>query len=307
MIANIVQGASFAGAIRYALGSEGSYTIMIEGIKDGTNQEMAHSFETQARLNPITKPVAHISLNFSAEDRDKLTDEKMIEIAKEYMQKMGYDNTQCLMVRHTDREHPHLHLILNRVDFDGNRITDSNEHIRNIKATQELTHKHNLFIAEGKDNVKRHRLIGSEKIRYEIHDALSKHIRTTKSWEELQQKLKGEGISVEFKYNGSTDQIQGVKFTKDNLTFNGSKVDKQFSYSKIDYQIRQNSLAEKHVKSKAEEHVNIPSFSGGLGVFDLPQPQGDDPEEESFRRRMQKKNEVLNFKIFKKNGDTSNY
>ncbi len=289
MMAKIVQGASFAGAINYLLNRDEARILVVRGIRNGTNQEMAHGFERQARLNPITKPVAHISLNFSAEDRDKLTDKKMIEIAKEYMQKMGYDNTQCLMVRHTDREHPHLHLILNRVDFDGNRISDRNERIRNIKVTHELTRKHNLYIAEGKDNVKRHRLRGSEKIRYEIYDALSKHIRTTKSWEELQQKLKGEGISVEFKYNGSTDQIQGVKFTKDNLTFNGSKVDKQFSFSKIDYQLRQNSLAEEHVKSRAEEHVNAPSFSGGLGVFDLPQPQGDDPEEDSFRRRMQKK------------------
>ena len=80
---------------------------------------MIHSFETQARLNLITKPVAHISLNFSKEDSIHLTDEKMMHIAQEYIKKMG-DSTQVLMVRHTDRRHPHLHLILNRVDFDGN-------------------------------------------------------------------------------------------------------------------------------------------------------------------------------------------
>ncbi len=158
-----------------------------------------------------------------------------MEIAQEYIKKMGYGNTQVLMVRHTDREHPHMHLILNRVDFDGKRITDQNERIRNIKVTQKLTRKHSLFISSGKDNVKRHRLVGREKTRYEINDALEKHLPNCTSWQELIGRLAREGIGVEFKYNGSTDQVQGVKFIKDDQTFNGSKVDRQFSYSKIDY------------------------------------------------------------------------
>lgn len=54
----------------------------------------------------------------------------MAEIALEYMNKIGYGNTQFLIVRHHDTDHPHIHLVLNRIDYDGNRISDRNERIR---------------------------------------------------------------------------------------------------------------------------------------------------------------------------------
>ena len=297
MMAKIKQGTSFANAVNYVLNRDEAYVMALRGIRDGTKQEMIHSFEIEAQMNPLAKPVAHISLNFSKEDSNHLTDHKMMEIAQEYMQKMGYRNTQYLMVRHTDREHPHLHLIINRVDFDGKRISDKNERIRNIKVTQELTHKHRLFISSGKDNVKRHRLRGSEKTRYEIYDALKKHIPNSKSWSELEYRLNRDGIGVEFKYNGSTEKVQGVKFSKDNQTFNGSKVDKQFSYSKIDFTLQQNARVEAQAQYQSSmqsqqqqfQHQEQEQFSTGIGLFDLPQAPADDFEEDMFRRQMQKK------------------
>jgi len=44
--------------------------------------------------------VGHISLDFSAQDRDKLTNEKMIQITKEYLSSMGIVNTQIIIVKH---------------------------------------------------------------------------------------------------------------------------------------------------------------------------------------------------------------
>jgi hypothetical protein len=45
--------------------------------------------------NPkVSKTVGHISLDFSGQDKDKLTNAKMVQVAKEYMSKMGITNTQ---------------------------------------------------------------------------------------------------------------------------------------------------------------------------------------------------------------------
>lgn len=300
-MAKVSQGGSFGGAVGYVLNRGEAYILALRGIKDGTIAEMARSFEMQAQLNPITKPVAHISLNFSAEDRAHLTDEKMAQIAVEYMEKMGYGNTQFLMVRHTDREHPHLHLILNRVDFDGKRISDRNERIRNIKVTQELTRRHGLFVAVDKSNVKRHRLRGREKVRYEIHDSVHRHLPRCKSWVELQGALLRDGVGVEFKYNGSTDQIQGVKFSKDGQSFSGSKVDRSCSYSKIDFVLRQNFREEQaHEReqlftptteqNQQQSHSSDDGLASAIGsLFDLPDTPVDDIDEERFRHAMQKK------------------
>lgn len=298
MMAKIVQGNSFSGAVNYVLNRKEADIIATKGVRNIDKDSIIRSFETQARLGNIGKPVAHISLDFSAQDRDKLTNQKMIEVAQEYMTKMGYGNTQVLIVRHTDRDHPHVHLIMNRIDFDGKRISDQNERIRNTKICKALTLKHDLYISSGKENVKREQLREPDATKYKIYDALVKHVPQSRSWEELQRRLKVEGIEVGFKTKGSTSQVEGVRFTMNNLSFNGYKVDKQFSYSKIDFALRQNAKAEQQsmppiqvMQKPSDSHSiteQVESITGGL--FDLPiTPQVNDYEEDEFRRRMQRK------------------
>lgn len=293
MMAKIVQGNNFAAAINYLLNRKEASILATKGIRQNDKESMIRSFEVQAKANPITKPVAHISLDFSAQDRDKLTDEKMMEIASEYIKRMGYDNTQLFVVRHSDREHPHVHLILNRIDFDGKRISDQNERIRSTKICRELTLKHNLYLSNGKENVKRHRLRRADATKYRIYDALCKYVPQSKSWEELQNWLDKEGIGVGFKTKGATDTIEGVRFTMDGITFNGSKVDRQFSYSKIDFALKQNqrdelATQESFTSSYRSFSDNSNSVLGGL--FDLPIESHDtDYQEEAFRRLMQRK------------------
>ena len=67
------------------------------GVEPPGVREMVEDFEDQARLNsPVCQNVGHISLSFSPEDAPKLTDERMTQIAREYMQKMGITDTQYL-------------------------------------------------------------------------------------------------------------------------------------------------------------------------------------------------------------------
>lgn len=303
MMAKIVQGGGFKGVINYVLDKKEAQYLASKGLRTVDKSSMIGSFITQSKLNPITKPVAHSSLDFSAQDKEKLTSRKMIEIAQEYMAKMGYGNTQVLMVHHSDREHPHLHLILNRVDFNGKRISDQNERFRSTQVCKELTLKHELYMSSGKENVKRHRLREPAATKYRIYDALVKKVPLSTSWAELESRLRTEGIEVGLKTKGSTLQIEGVRFTANNLTFNGSKIDKQFSYSKIDFTLRQNNRAKQQPDSHVQQVQPQPSQQGftptdsdgllsGIGsLFDdlLIANPANDPEEDQFRRRMQRK------------------
>ena len=299
MMAKIVQGNNFAAAINYLLNRKEASILATKGVRQNDKESLIRSFEIQAKVNPIAKPVAHISLDFSAQDKAKLTDEKMVEIASEYIKRMGYENTQLLMVRHSDREHPHVHLILNRIDFDGKRISDQNERIRSTKICRELTLKHDLYLSSGKENVKRHRLREPDATKYRIYDALCKHVPRSKSWTELQKRLKKEGITVNFKTKGSTDSIEGVRFTMNDMTFNGSKVDRQFSYSKIDFALQQNQRVEVTTPENEPNGYatqSDDSFSLG-GLFDMPDNPTIDPDEERFRRQMQRKKKKSKRKI----------
>lgn len=299
MMAKIVQGRGFKGVVNYVLDKNKAELIGADGLRLSTLNTVIQSFITQSNLNPIAKPVAHISLDFSAQDREKLTNRKMVEIAHEYMAKMGYGNTQYLIARHNDTDHPHLHLILNRVDADGKRISDQNERIRSTQVCKELTIKHGLYFAKGKENVKRYRLREPDKAKYEIYDALKSALPKANNWQELTAILAKEGIAVEFKTKGETSQIEGVKFKKGAYSFSGSKIDRQFSYSKIDFALRQNGREIQAQDSRVsqpqppkQEFIPTDSGSFGLGgLFDdlLNTNPINDAEEDEFRRRMQRK------------------
>lgn len=96
----------------------------------------------------IKEPCGHISLGFSPKDSDRLTDEYMLKIAEEYMEKMGITNTPFIIVRHTDKSHPHCHIMFSRVDYDGKIIKSATNRYRNKAVCLDITRHHNLTMAD---------------------------------------------------------------------------------------------------------------------------------------------------------------
>ena len=190
MIAKIVQGQGFRGVIGYVLEKEKASLLYSEGVRTKDKETIVKSFIAQQKLNPkIVKPVAHISLDFSVQDKHRLTDQFMVGMAQEYMDKMGYRDTQYIIVRHHDTDHPHIHMVINRIDNNGKRISDQNEKLRNTRVCMELTKKYGLYIASGKENVKEHRLKEPDKTKYEIYHALKSAISNCRNWQELKSEL----------------------------------------------------------------------------------------------------------------------
>jgi hypothetical protein len=294
MIAKIVKGKGFKRVINYVLDkAKQTELLATEGVRCKSKESIIRSFVAQAGMNPkVSKMVGHISLDFSAQDRDNLTNEKMVQIAKEYMNKMGITNTQYIIGRHYDKEHPHIHLVFNRIDNNGITISDKNDRYRSEKICKELTEKHGLYFAQGKENVKVHRLKEPDKTKYEIYGILKVTVSKCKNWKELQNELQKQGITTGFKYKGNTNEVHGVRFEKNGYSFNGSKVDRQFSYSKIDFQLKQNEKTEniqirpEHQRFQNQSSVleNVGSVFGGL--FDI-QPSGTDydPDQAEYLRQ----------------------
>ena len=234
MIGKVISGSSFSGTVGYVMKEE-SRILEAEGVMPPEVKDMAQDFKDQTLLNPRLKNnVGHISLSFSSKDAPRMTDALMTQIAKEYMQKMGITDTQYLLVRHLDQPHPHCHLVYNRVGNNGQTISDKNIKIRNAKVCRELTEKYGLYLASGKDDVRRERLREPDKTKYEIYDAIKGSLPKCKNWNELEGKLKEQGISVRYQYCGSTDRKQGVLFSKNGFEFSGSKIDRAFNFTKLD-------------------------------------------------------------------------
>lgn len=307
MIAKIVKGAGAKGIVDYILDREkGASLIDHDGVLVSDSGSIARSFIAQSKLNPkVGKFIGHVSLSFSGQDLPRLTDELMVRISREYMQKMGISDTQYIIGRHHDKEHPHVHIAFNRVDNNGRTISDRNDRYRSERVCKELTRKYGLYFAEGKEQVNRHRLKEPDRTKYELYSLLKAEVGRCGDWDTLTANLRKLGVEVRFKYKGRTDEIQGVVFDKNGYSFNGSKIDRQFSYSKITAALNRNSPQERQAQS-FRQGISPASggggelISGSLGLLDLiPSSCTETPEEAEFRRLMQRKRKKKNNKGFR--------
>ena len=248
MMAKIKKGRDFGGAVRYVTQDKKDARLLdSKGVLTADKQSIIDSFRLQSQLRPDVKVmVGHISLDFSKENVDKVDDNLMQKVADDYMRRMHIQNTQYILVRHFDREHPHCHIVFNRIDNNGHLISDKNDRVRSAKICKELTAKYGLHMAQGKDHVHRERLRGADAVKYQIYDALEVAVPRCKNWKELEAALKKQGISMSFTYRGTTTDIQGVTFEKDGLHFNGSKIDRKYSFSKISAELSKNAKIVNH-------------------------------------------------------------
>lgn len=167
------KGSGFKGCVNYVLGKEQAVLLHADGVLTESRSDIIRSFCMQTGMNPdLKKPVGHIALSYSAVDAPKLTDEKMVQLAQEYMREMKITDTQYIIVRHRDREHPHVHIVFNRIDNNGKTISDKNDMYRNEQVCKKLKAKHELYFAKGKEQVKQYRLKEPDKSKYEIYTAV---------------------------------------------------------------------------------------------------------------------------------------
>ena len=311
MIGKIMKAASFSRCVHYVTGKEEARILASDGVLLTSTQDIIDSFEFQRQMNPrISKPVGHIALSFLPEDKDKLTDDMMTKIAREYMELMGIKDTQFLLVRHFDNGNPHCHLVYNRINNEGKTISDQNDFRRNEQVTKLLKRKYGLTFSKGKGRTKTERLRGAEKTKYEIYRIVMNTLAQSTSWKEFVGHLRKDGIGMELvmrrKDSRAPKDIQGICFIKDGLTFKASQIRRGMTFDKMDAVIKKNThkaqqdttlyqsqarhyeQPKEEPNSKQHEH-NEPSISiPSLGLLDTPNPVYDSSEED-FRRQMQKK------------------
>ena len=89
------------------------------------------------------KTVFHCSLNPHPDE--KLSDERLTQIAKEYMEALGYGKQPYIVFKHNDIAREHIHIVSLRVDSSGQKINDKFEKRRSKKITDALERKYGLI------------------------------------------------------------------------------------------------------------------------------------------------------------------
>ena len=246
MYGKILHGSSFGGLVNYVNDSRKNATLVAasDGINLTNNQTITDSFVMHAGLSCRTKkPVAHFVLAFSPHDAPRINNAILGQLVNDYLQRMGYDDNQFVAFRHYDKEHPHVHVIMNRVNFKGMCTKDSHEKDKNVKVCKDLTKKFGLYIASGKEAVKGQRLRTMDAIRYQMMHAVKESLQVSGNWKDFENELAKLGISLRFRYNTTTNGIEGISFTIDkdkvgnkmrhDISFSGKQLDVSLTLSHI--------------------------------------------------------------------------
>lgn len=244
MIAKIKTRADFGGIVNYANDQKNkkkSATLLAhEGVCAINNKTIADSFQIQPSMRPKVKsPVKHVSLAFSPQDTIRFpNDEKgnalMVEIAKKWMEQMGIRNAQYIIARHHDTEHPHCHIVFNRIDNDGNLISDSNERIRNAKVCRALTKEYKLYFATKNSKARNKSRLRPHQLRkYNLRSSTLDALVASRSWHDFFHMLKEKGIDVRFNRAENSDKIRGISFCMDEFSIAGSKLDSDLSINRL--------------------------------------------------------------------------
>jgi len=283
MIGKITQRASFSRIVSYANRENGAKLLKMKDVLEEDNSTIAESMQRQADNKigrPLAKPVYHISLSFAQQDADRLTDKYMVQLAEEYMERMGIRDTQYIIVRHSDKEHPHLHIVANRVDNNGRAISDSNDRRRSVQVCRAMTDEHHLYISLGKRKVKRAQLRGRDRAKYAIFDAVKAALPDCRSWSQLCHRLAAQQISVRFRLSADRQECEGVSFGLGDYQLAGSRIDHSLSFENLNERLGKCFVAEGDCAVE-EPHIDIPSeqslvtldtLIGLLGMADSSQP-----------------------------------
>lgn len=195
----------------------------------------------------ITKPMYHISLNLP--HGEDLHNSRFIDIAHDYMNEMGFVNNQYMIHRHFDREHNHIHIVLNRVSLDGTLVSDKYDFLRSTKTIRMLEKKYGLqeLVSQDKsiskpinkgliEQYKRTKDVPAKKV---LQVLLSNVVPNVSTWDELHLQIKQHNAKMLI-HKTSTGKPYGVSFEYNGIAFKGRQLSRDFSFNSITKQIQEN-------------------------------------------------------------------
>jgi hypothetical protein len=254
MIAKQIKGKDFYGVLAYNQKKvdkeQGS--IIDSNISPGSIVQQTKEFNIVRQLRPnLAKVVYHTSLNLPY--TDKLTDDEFGNLARDYLEGMGFDENQYIVYKHTDQDHSHIHIVANRVKFSGDVVSDSQDYKKSETLVRKLEKKFNLtqLIQKEESNVLTKGEIekcirtGEVPERLELQNIINEILKQNLLLNDFIEKLKKNGINTKLN-TSSNGTISGISFEYQSTTYKGSKIHRNLSWNnlktKFNYeQIRDNN------------------------------------------------------------------
>ena len=141
----------------YVVNENKGYELLRNNISGITPKEMYSDFSILQQQNLRCKNnTISIVLSPTIDDSIKMTNEQLKTLTKDFLKEMDLDpkTNQFIAFVHTEKEHKHVHIILNRVKQDGTLIKDSFISKKAQFVAHEMALKHGFTSAKELKKVK---------------------------------------------------------------------------------------------------------------------------------------------------------
>lgn len=266
MIGKIIIGKSFRGCISYCLENKKQSEqkeqviqqraeVLCYNLCYGDKLDLIRQFNEVRNLNPkLGKSVMHVTLSLAP--GEQLGREKLAGLVEDCARELGFEKNQFIAIAHNDTHHQHLHIVINRVGFDGKTVKDNNNYQKMAAYCRKMELKHELqqvlsprrFLSKEQRNISR---IDQRKIklRRDIRDCLN----VSKSYQEFEQKMKQRNFQVQ--------KARGIAFIDpQKVRIKGSEVG--YSLSQIQKIVSLQSELKKNILRKEQ-----PGETGGSQIL----------------------------------------
>ena len=207
------------------------------GLRTCHAEEMTRDFEMGRRARPgLGQAVWYTLLSFHPDDTARLDNATLLEIALAFMEQMGLLNTQYVIVRpYTQLAHQFVHIVANRVDNEGEVISDRLNFVRSNKTRKKLIETYGLTPPQGHRLDKQHpeRMHGAELVKYQIRKALNEALEHATDEASLSEALVKNGITVWVRQPDENGQGGGISFKQEGGAASGKQLGREYIYTSI--------------------------------------------------------------------------
>lgn len=221
-------------SIQYGANQDKNAEVVFkQNLAGETPKEITDEFKTVQSMNDnCERNTFSFVISPTVEDGQKLNSQDLNKITNEFIKDLKLENHQAIAFVHNDKNHKHIHLYVNRIDFDGKAYNDSFIGKRSQKSAERVAEKMQLQTVK---QVKEQKLEKVKDIRKFIKN---KHELSFKSFhpEKYQNYIKEMGnfdIKVNPVINKKSNKLQGFRYQFKNTNLKGSDVHRSMSINKL--------------------------------------------------------------------------
>src|SRR4028119_2169986 len=211
-----------------------------------TPEELAAEFAIARQLRPNLKvAVFHATLSVASTEKledSEENDQRWLAIAANYMKAMEFDNNQYAVVKHSDTEHDHIHIVASRICLDGGVVDNSWDYYKSQETIRQLERNYNLeTVTPSWETDKRaqttgeHRYLqskGDKSVRVQLQDLIDEVTQDNPSMPEFVERLQQQGVEMQVRLTRTGIGLsKGISYNLDGVALSGNQLGKAYTFS----------------------------------------------------------------------------